>query len=162
MAAAVVLLLVDDVAEGAHPRAGQDREVHGEVAEAELDAGRPRPYPVPVDLVLAAVHVVDRLVVDPDAGGGARRAEPVEADPGAHLVVRPGVRVRPVVQLLVDPGQAGHGAVRQPVAERLRLGGLLQVVAAPFLLEPPVAGYAVLLSLVVRRYGVLQGEDGVL
>ena len=51
------------------------------------------------------------FVVDADAGGGAGGGEEIERDPGQDLVRGPGVRICPVVEFLVDPGEEGDGAV---------------------------------------------------
>lgn len=76
------------------------------------------------------------LIVNATAGRGTSLGEPIDADPGADLVVGPRVIIRPVVQLFVDPRQAGHGAVGKAVAYRLRLRRLLQIVTTTFCVEP--------------------------
>nr|POE65110.1 hypothetical protein CFP56_34778 [Quercus suber] len=98
-------------------------------------------------------------------GGGDVRpgsAEPVDADPRADLVVGPGVVVGPVVQLLVQPGEQGDGAVGQRVAGRLRLGRLQRAVPGALGVEPGGALQALALARAVRPQRVLEREPRVL
>lgn len=104
VAAARVRLLVDDVAKLAGPDGGDDEDLAREAGEADLDAllvlGHGRPQVAAV-LAHRGARLVLVLVVEPHARRRAGRAEPVDAEPGADLVVGPGVRIGPVVQLLV-------------------------------------------------------------
>ena len=77
------------------------------------------------------VFVVDALV-RPRAG----RGELVDAHPRQNLVVRPGVLVRPVVQLVVEPGEQADGVRGHGVRQRLWLGLLQFVVPDAFDAEP--------------------------
>ena len=102
------------------------------------------------------------LVVDHMRRPRPSSAEGVNAHPRENLVLRPRVRIRPVVHLLVDPRQQRNRAVVQRVRQRLRLRRLLGVVAAPFLLEPVRSREAGRFLLVVGAQGVLQRQDGML
>ena len=75
---------------------------------------------------------MQRLVVDAQTSCGASGGEVVDRDPGEDLVVGPGVSVRPVVQLFVDPGEQADGTVSEGIAEGLGFGALLQSVPAAF------------------------------
>lgn len=101
-------LLVDDVAELAGPDGGDDEDLAREAGEADLNAllvlGHGRPQVAAV-LTYGGARLVLVLVVEPHARRRPGRAEPVDAQPGADLVVGPGVRVGPVVELLVWVGQ---------------------------------------------------------
>ncbi len=88
------------------PAFRRDVEILGEVRESELDVRDVPPEPGAV-----GVRRVSHFVVDPRAGRGPGGREPVDRDPGQDLVVGPGVRVGPVVELFVDPGEQGGGAV---------------------------------------------------
>lgn len=80
---------------------------------------------------------MQRLVVDERSGGGPGGREPVDGNPSQDLVVGPGVRVRPIMELLVDPGEEGDRAIVQGVADCLGFGGLFGEVAAA-VAGPPV------------------------
>ena len=165
MAPFVVLPLEDDVACSACPRPRDRAEFFGEMTKPQLHA-TPNILcqPLPCDLPAAGLlePVVRALVVDARGRGGAGGAEPVDAHPGADLVVGPGIAVGPVVQLLVDPRQQRGGRVCEGVADCLRLRRLLVAVAGAFVQEPGQAGEGVFLTLGVWREGVLQGEARVL
>lgn len=55
------------------------------------------------------------LVVDPMRSSRAGTTELVDRDPGEDLVVGPGVRICPVMQLLVDPCEQGYRGVVERV-----------------------------------------------
>lgn len=153
--------LIHDRPQRPTPRQGQHRQLLGEMREPQLHPGRPRREHLPRDGLVAQAGM-EGFKVDPRVRRRARRAEPVDRDPGADLLVRPGVTVRPVVQLLVDPGQQGDGAVGEGVADRLRLRALLVAVAAALLVEPFGAREAGLLGVGVGCEGVLEGLPRVL
>lgn len=137
MATGVVRLLEHHITLGTRPDTGQHPQLSGRVREAQLDAATdPLPGAVAGDSAGGIVPFMDRLVINPQIRGGPRGREPVDADPRADLVVRPGVVVRPVVQFLVDPPQQPDRRVRQRVAQRLWLRALLRPVARALLQEP--------------------------
>ena len=101
------------------------------------------------------------FVVDAQGSGGpAGGGEEVEGDPGEDLVGGPRVGVGPVVELFVDPGEAGDGAVGEGVGGRLGLGALEVAVAAALGREPVGAGQAGPFGGAVGRQGVLEREGG--
>lgn len=69
------------------------------------------------------------LVVDSMRSTGASTTELVDRYPGEDLVVGPGVGICPVVQLLIDPCEQCYRGVIKRVGQRLRLGGLLDIIA---------------------------------
>jgi hypothetical protein len=141
------------------PRLGVNSQLLGEMREADLDMGDVLGNPLARNLLRTALPpVMHRLIIYPDIRGRARRAEPVDRDPGADFVGRPGVAVRPVVQLLVDPREQRDGRVGERVAECLRLGRLLGAVAGAFGEEPSRAREAVALARRVGGQGVLGGR----
>lgn len=101
------------------------------------------------------------FIVDPQRSGRPRGGEEVDRHPSEHLVIRPGIPVRPIVQFLVDPRQQGDGGVGQRVAEGLRLGGLLGAVAAAGFEEPGCAGEAGAVAGGEGGEGVLKVEEWV-
>ena len=164
MATALVGLLEDNIAEGAAPNMWRMRDVHGKTRKADLDAGLPaleirHEHGAGAD---AGCMRAEELVVEPPAGGRAGRAEPVDRDPGAHLVVGPGVVVSPLAQLLVDPGEQTGGAVSEAVPQGLRARALDRVVPGPLGLEEFHAGEPCFLARGVRSQRVFQREEGVL
>lgn len=82
------------------------------------------------------------LIIDPTTSSRTRCGEPINTHPSQYLVVGPGVTVRPVVELFVDPGEQGDGTVVETVAEGLRFRGLDFVVAGAFVAEPVTSGDA--------------------
>lgn len=141
-------------AQGSSPRPRRQNQVLWEIRQSQRHArhvAEPALHPRHLGVL--------RLVVDADAGRRARRRELVHAHPGQHLVVGPGVPVRPVVQLLVHPGQEGDG-----VGERDANGGraraLLRVVPEALCLEPPGALEKRGLDVRVRRELVPQIQEG--
>ena len=113
------------------PALRRDGEIPGEIREPEFDA-----RDVLGDVGAVRVRGVVDFVVDAHVGGGAGGGEVVEGDPGEDLVVGPGVGVGPVVELFVDPGEQGGGAVGEGIAEGLGFRALDLVVAAAFFEEP--------------------------
>ena len=144
------------------PRLRVDPQLLRKMRQADLDVRNELGQSFAGNLPLpAAPPIMHRLVVDPRVGRGTRGAEPVDGDPGAHLVRGPGVGVGPVVQLLVDPGEQRDGGVGQGVAEGLRLGGLFGAVAGAFVEEPARAREAGALAGRGRGEGVLGGQERV-
>ena len=78
--------------------------------------------------------LVPALVVDPHTCSWTGRAEPVDTNPRADFVSVPGIRIRPVVQLLVDPGQKAGRTIGEIVPDGLWFDRLDDAVA-PALLE---------------------------
>ena len=76
------------------------------MAVTYFDVIDPLAYSFPRDFLTmwrGSMRRVRCFVVDADIGSWAGCAEPVDADPGAKLVVCEWVVVRPVVEFLVDP-----------------------------------------------------------
>ena len=69
--------------------------------------------------------------------------------------------VRPLVQLLVDPGKKTDGAIGKGIAESLRFGGLQSAVASAVLLVLFCAFSAGAISCGIGRHGVLNGKKWV-
>ena len=82
------------------------------------------------------------LVVDALGGGWPRGGEIVDRDPGEDLVVGPGVRVAPVAELLVDPGEEADGGVGEGEGDGERFRGQNAVVPVPLRAEVLGAGEA--------------------
>lgn len=89
---------------------------------------------------------------------GSARAEPVNTNPRQYLIVSPGIPIRPIHQLLVDPRQERNRAVRKSVRERLRLSSLQDAVRLALIHEPLRALYAFLLRLGVGRQRMLERQ----
>ena len=143
------------------PRLRKHPQLPWKMREPDLDIRDVVSRPVLGDLLRTILPpIMHRFVVDPHVRRGACRAEPVDRDPGAHFVGRPGICVGPVVQLLVDPRQQGHRGVGEGVAERLRLGLLFRTVAGAFRYEPRGARETVALAAAVWCQDMLSGEDG--
>lgn len=156
-----MVLLEHAIPHGPRPGTGQHVDVAREMADADLDAAQPL-LELRALQPLAPEPAAADLVIDAARGRRPRDAEPVHADPGADLFGRPRVRVRPVVEFLVDPRQQRDGAVRESVAQRLRLGRLQQVVAEAFLVEPRGSVNALFLSRGQWAHRCFGGEQGIL
>lgn len=63
-------------------------------------------------------HIMQRLVVDVRGCVRPRAREDVNTDPQTDFVLRPGVGVRPVHQLVPDPGQEADGRVPESKVDR--------------------------------------------
>lgn len=119
----LVFLLKDTIAHDARPSAGQHVDVAWEMADANLDTRLPLSDFVARD-ALTPWPAAAQFMIDPATGRGPGSAEPINADPGADLLIGPGIPVRPVMELLVDPAEQTYRAVGQAVAQGLGFGRL--------------------------------------
>ena len=119
------------------------------------------PPPNPLNRLHPSRHpiLMPTLIVNSHARRRSRRAKPVNAHPHTHLVVTPGVTIRPLDQLLVDPREQARGAVGEPVPERLRLRRLDAAVTPAVLAEPARPRQVASLACRVRRQRVLQRQQ---
>ena len=69
------------------------------------------------------------FVIDPLRCTRSGATELVDADPSQGFVRIPRVGIRPIVQLIVDPGQKCNGGVLEGVGEGLRSGRLFDIVS---------------------------------
>lgn len=143
-----------------HPRLRQQQQLPRESTHPDLHPRRIVPDPLqnrpfPIHRIPMRKRVVNSLRrVRP------RTAERVDANPGENLVGGPLVVVRPVVQLLVDPGQEPDGRVRHAVADGLWFGGVFDHVAVADFVVPFCAGEAGFLGVGEGGQGRARGEGG--
>lgn len=95
------------------------------MSESELDFTDPLLCSISVD----TIPRVRCFVIDSQTCGRTSSGEPVNTDPCKYLIVCPGIFIRPVVQLFVDPGEQCYRAVGEGVSKRLGLGALEKSVA---------------------------------
>lgn len=109
------------------------------------------------NVALQDIHhtLMPALVIDPSTSSRSRGGEVVDRYPCEDLIVGPGEGVSPVVELLVDPGKEGDGAVVETVSKRLWFCGLEFVIAEAFFTEPFAPCDAGFFQGCIRRQCVL-------
>lgn len=72
------------------------------------------------------------FVINAMRGAGACSAKTVDAYPGEDFIIGPRIRVSPIVQLFINPGEQSDRRIVERVGEGLGLGGLKQIIAFMF------------------------------